>query len=115
MHSTIETATARTVQADLSLTQLHLMRAGYALLGLGLAIVQWPSLVDAASFSLFEGVTLCMLSAMSLLALVGLRHPVRLLPLLLFETAWKVLWLAVRRASEGVVRRSRHSHDPDHL
>jgi len=31
----------------------------------------------------------------SLLALLGLRYPVRLLPVLLFETLWKVLWLSV--------------------
>ena len=30
---------------------------------------------------------------MSLLAFLGLRYPVKLLPLLLFESAWKLLWL----------------------
>ena len=32
---------------------------------------------------------------MSVLAFVGLRYPVKLLPLLLFESAWKLLWLAL--------------------
>jgi hypothetical protein len=32
---------------------------------------------------------------MSLLAVLGLRYPVKLLPLLLFESAWKVLWLSL--------------------
>ena len=45
--------------------------------------------------SLYEGVTLCLLTAMSLLAFLGLRHPVKLLPVLLFEFAWKLLWLAL--------------------
>lgn len=31
---------------------------------------------------------------MSVLAFVGLRYPVTLLPLLLFEARWKLLWLA---------------------
>jgi hypothetical protein len=44
---------------------------------------------------LYEGVTLSLLTAMSLLAFVGLRYPVRMLPVLLFETAWKLLWLSL--------------------
>ena len=90
--------------ADLSLTRLHLMRAGYLLMGVGLALVKWPLLLEADALPLYEGVTLCLLTAMSLLAFLGLRHPVKLLPLLLFESAWKLLWLflvALPKASSG--------------
>jgi len=79
----------------LSLTQLYLMRAGYLLMGVGLALVKWPLLPDAHTMPLWEGVTLCLLVAMSLLAFLGLRYPVTLLPLLLFESAWKLLWLGL--------------------
>ena len=41
-----------------------------------------------------EGVVTCLLTAMSLLAFLGLRYPVRMLPILLFEVAWKVIWIA---------------------
>jgi hypothetical protein len=101
---TATTASTPVAQADLSLTRLNLMRAGYLLMGVGLAAVKWPLLLDAASLPLFEGVTLCLLTAMSLLALLGLRHPVKLLPLLLFEAGWKLLWLglvALPRALSG--------------
>jgi hypothetical protein len=64
--------------ADLSPTRLHLMRAGYLLMGVGLALVKWPLLPDAATLPLYEGVTLCLLTAMSLLAILGLRYPVKL-------------------------------------
>ena len=73
-------------------------------MGLGLAAVKWPLLPDAASLPLFEGVTLCLLTAMSLLAFLGLRYPIKLLPVLLFESAWKILWLslvALPRATSG--------------
>jgi hypothetical protein len=78
-----------------STTGLSLMRAGYLLMGVGLAIKKWPLLGGAHTLPLFEGVTLCLLVAMSLLAFLGLRYPVKLLPLLLFESAWKLLWLAL--------------------
>jgi hypothetical protein len=78
-----------------STTGLNLMRAGYLLMGVGLAIKKWPLLGGAHTLPLFEGVTLCLLVAMSLLAFLGLRYPVKLLPLLLFESAWKLLWLAL--------------------
>ncbi len=80
---------------DLSVTRLHLMRAGYLLMGVGLALVKWPLLPDAHGRPLYEGVTVCMLTAMSLLAFLGLRYPVRMLPILLFEALWKVLWLSL--------------------
>lgn len=81
--------------SDPSTSGLNLMRAGYLLMGVGLAIKKWPLLVDAHTLPLFEGVTLCLLVAMSLLAFLGLRYPVKLLPLLLFESVWKVLWLSL--------------------
>jgi hypothetical protein len=71
------------------------MRVGYLLMGVGLALVQWPLLPSAGSLPLHQGVTLCLLTAMSLLAFLGLRYPVKLLPVLLFEAAWKILWLAL--------------------
>jgi hypothetical protein len=87
---------------DLSLTRLNLMRAGYLFMGLGLVIVKWPLLPQATDLPVYEGVTLCLLTAMSLLALLGLRYPVKLLPVLLFESAWKLLWLGLVAAPKAV-------------
>jgi hypothetical protein len=81
--------------AGLSLLRLNVMRAGYAFMGIGLVLVKWPLLPQAHTLPLYEGVTVCLLTAMSLLAFLGLRYPVKLLPVLLFESAWKLLWLGL--------------------
>lgn len=95
MTTSIATSAAPPAATELPLTRLHLMRAGYLLMGVGLVLVKWPLLPDAHNRPLYEGVTLCLLTAMSLLAFLGLRYPVRLLPVLLFESIWKLLWLGV--------------------
>ena len=85
-----------TTAAQLSLTLLHLMRLGYLFMAVGLALTKWPLLVDdSRPWPLMEGVVTCMLVALSVLSFVGLRHPVKMLPVLLFELAWKIIWVAV--------------------
>lgn len=93
MATTVETPL--TTAPPLSLARLHAVRGGYLFMGVGLALVKWPRLADASSLPPYEAVTLCLLTALSLLTFLGLRYPVKLLPILLFETAWKVLWFAV--------------------
>ena len=79
----------------LALWQLNLLRVGYLVMGVGLAVLKWPLLCNHEPWSLAEGTKNCLLIAMSVLALLGLRYPVRMLPVLLFEVAWKLLWLGV--------------------
>jgi hypothetical protein len=81
---------------ELPLWRLNAMRVGYAFMGIGLAVVKWPIVIGYdQSFPLFEGVVAVLLTAMSLLAFLGLRYPVRMLPILLFESLWKLIWLSV--------------------
>lgn len=79
--------------APLPTWRLNVMRAGYALMFVGIAITKWPQFVAHEPWELKEGTVLAMLVAMSLLALLGLRYPARMLPLLMFEVTWKLLWL----------------------
>jgi hypothetical protein len=80
---------------ELSPFRLQVMRGGYLVIGVGLVLVKWPLLPDAHTMPLYEGVTLCLLTALSLLAFVGAWRPAPMLPLLVFEVLWKVLWLSV--------------------
>jgi hypothetical protein len=80
--------------AQLSLPRLYALRFGYLVVGGGLAVTKWPLFLQHdRPWPLFEGVVTSMLVAMSLLALLGIRYPVRMLPVLLFESAWKLIWL----------------------
>ena len=84
-----------TAPASLPTYRVNVMRVGYALMAFGLAATKWPLLPDASSLPVYEGVVAALLTAMSLFAILGLKHPVKLLPLLIFESAWKLVWLGV--------------------
>jgi hypothetical protein len=76
-----------------SLPRLYALRAAYLIIAVGLALVKWPELITHPQpWPLFEGVETCMLVALSLLWFLGIRYPLQLLPALLFELAWKIIW-----------------------
>jgi len=80
--------------APVPVWRLYGLRGGYLLLAVGLGVQVWPGILTRhGEWALMEGVVQCMLGAMGLLALLGLRYPLRMLPLLLFEIVWKGLWL----------------------
>jgi hypothetical protein len=79
---------------DVSLFRLYLMRAGYLFWALALGSDIWPDLINhPASWPLPNSVTASLLGALAALALLGVRYPLQMLPLLLFELLWKAIWL----------------------
>ena len=86
-----------TDSAPLSVRRLNLMRIGYLFMGVGLVLVKWPLIISGtvATLPVYEGVVAVLLTAMSLLAFLGLRYPVAMLPVLMFEVGWKLIWMAV--------------------
>lgn len=76
-----------------SLTRLYLLRACYLLLFAGLSIEVVPDLFGpVAGMRPMDGAAVSMLSALAGLSVLGLLAPLRMLPLLLFEMAWKLIW-----------------------
>jgi hypothetical protein len=85
-----------TAAAGVSLPRLYLLRLGYLVLAVGLVATKWPLILNhPVPWPLLDGVETCMLVALSVLAFFGLRYPLRMLPILLFELAWKLTWVAV--------------------
>jgi len=78
---------------QLSTLRLTLLRACYLVLVVGLSIKYAPVIGDIASLPRMDSVVVALLSAMGLLSVVGLFSPVRMLPLLVFEIAWKAIWV----------------------
>lgn len=79
---------------EVSLLRLYLLRAAYLMIALFLISGIWPSLIwPAVQWPHMSGVARVLLAALGLVALLGLRYPLQMLPLLLFETAWKAIWL----------------------
>ncbi len=79
---------------EVTLLRLYLLRAMYLLIAVGLGMTLWPAIIaSAGTTAAASSVVKAMLGALTLLCLLGLRYPLRMLPLLLFELAWKLLWV----------------------
>jgi hypothetical protein len=83
-------------EATVPLPRLYFLRLGYLVIAVGLAVTKWPLLINHdVPWPLFEGVETCMLVALSLLWFLGIRYALQMLPVLLFEIAWKLIWMTV--------------------
>lgn len=79
---------------QVSLLRLYLLRAVYLAIAVGMGMQMWPMILHhSLDKPLMSGVADSLLGALALLCILGLRYPVKMLPLLLFETAWKTAWL----------------------
>lgn len=79
---------------DVSLSRLYALRAGYLFMVVGLAATVWPILIShPPEWPLMNGVVCSLLAAVSVLAAVGIRYPLQMLPILFFELTWKSIWL----------------------
>jgi hypothetical protein len=83
------------MRPELSIMRLYVLRATYLLVGVGLGVEIWPLILHSAAVppAHMQGVVRAMLTAVSLLALLGVRYPLQMLPLLLFEFTWKAVWV----------------------
>ena len=77
-----------------SSARLLALRALYLLLSVGLGIVIWPSLIWPQTIEPNAAtVVRALLGALAIIALLGLKYPLQMLPVLLFELLWKIVWV----------------------
>lgn len=77
-----------------ALWRINALRFVYVLIFLGLSSFVWQQLAfESAEWPVMKGVAKSMMAALALLCLLGVRYPLHCLPILLFETLWKTIWL----------------------
>ena len=79
------------VAREVSLARIYVLRATYLLLVVGLGAMIVPDVLSHPVIS--RGVIPSLLGAVWVLAFVGLKYPLEMLPLLMFEFAWKSIWM----------------------
>ena len=75
------------------LWRLYILRALYAVLAVGEGSIQVPAFLHHAHWTVTSGAAHSFLLALALLSIVGIRYPLRMLPLLVYELLWKMIWL----------------------
>ena len=82
---------ATRAEDEVSLTRLYVLRAAYLLIIVGLGGMIVPDILSHPITD--RGVIAALLGGVWALAFIGLRYPLRMLPLLMFELAWKLIWV----------------------
>ena len=81
---------------DVSTLRLYLMRFLYLgnFVGLGLSV--WPAIINHEGiWDPLRGVAFCFWAALSALSGLGIRYPLKMLPVLLMQLLYKAIWLTV--------------------
>jgi hypothetical protein len=95
---------------EVPLWRLYALRGVYFLVAALMGSQIWPLVFNHGPWELMHGVAVAMLAAVTALCLLGLRYPLKMLPLLFVEMAWKSIWLL---AVALPIWRSGHPFDAD--
>ena len=89
--ATFEPSSQSAPESEVSLVRLYILRAMYLVLVVGLGAMIVPEILSHELTS--RGVIPILLGAVWVLAFLGLRYPLTMLPLLMFELVWKLIWM----------------------
>ncbi len=78
---------------EVSLVRLYVMRALYLLIAVAEGVQIWPLVFSHRPWpDLMHGVAIALLAGLTLLCWLGVRYPLKMAPLMLFEWVWKTIW-----------------------
>jgi hypothetical protein len=79
---------------EVTTVRLYVLRATYLLAAAGLAVTVWPLIIAPPEITTDpRSMSRALLGALGLLSAIGVRYPLRMLPILFFEFVWKLIWL----------------------
>jgi hypothetical protein len=92
LHNTIERD--RTMSEETSMFRLYFMRLLYLLNFAMLGSQVWPAIIiHPGAWDPVKGVAFSFWAALATLSILGLRYPLRMLPLLLLQLLYKSIWV----------------------
>lgn len=89
--ASVFTPSSSPADCEVSTARLWVLRATYLLIVVGLGLTHLPEVIRHDPMA--RGVIPSLLCGVWLLALIGVRYPLPMLPLLMFELAWKTIWM----------------------
>lgn len=76
--------------------RINAMRFIFLLMAVIMGSIVWRQvLFESADWEWQRGLAKSMLAALALMALLGVRYPLQMLPLMLYEMAWKTIWIVL--------------------
>src|SRR2546430_7581333 len=85
---------SRTMSKETSTVRLYLMRIVYLGNFVFLGLQVWPEIINhVGAWDPVKGVAFSFWAALSALSGLGLRYPLKMLPLLLLQLLYKLVWL----------------------
>lgn len=79
-----------------ALWRINLLRISFLLMAFVMGSSVWYRLLfQSANLPGPQGLARSLLAALALLSLLGVRYPMQLLPLMLYEVAWKTIWMGL--------------------
>ena len=83
-----------TTTPEVSLFRLYTLRVAYFVMAAGLGVYIWPLVIRHTNeLAITKGAQLALLAGLGATAALGLRYPVKMVPILLFEMVWKAIYL----------------------